>query len=97
MNHTNDIYIYVSNLQNDIDKHEVGTLDRSKNVFVHFMDAWIRMLELVKKHSTKSDGSVLSFHILFYKGEHFMLDVDNYDGSIVTDESLSDYEIKVRI
>lgn len=87
--------MYVSNLQSDIDKSSNGTLNRTNNIFVNFMEAIDRARELVAPYTTKSNGGILTVYILFYKGDHYILNKNTTNSSLVIDTYNSTYEIRI--
>ena len=91
----NTIFIYLSNLQTDIDAKNNGALNKSSNVFVDFMSAWSRALELASIYSSKNDGSILKIQILLLKGVHYILNINTFDKTAIIDSKNTAFEIKI--
>lgn len=70
---SNDIFIYVSNLNADYTKDSslhLGTLSAPD---ISLMKAIRRAKSIAAKYSTKQDGSDIVIHIVLFKGDHYML------------------------
>lgn len=90
-----DIYIYLSNSATDYAKPESSHLGTKENPDVNFIVAFNRAKEIAAKYKAKNNGSLLTFHMLLYKGDHFVIRREIKPTAKYVDFYSSNYHMKI--